>query len=603
MALGLGEIRVLSRPGQPLLAEIPIVSNAPGELEAARARLASADTFARVGLAPPDDIVKNLQFQITQNAQGQAVIRVTGSAPVNTDAVGFLIDVEWGQGRLVREYSALLSAPQTAAAINQPVIQGPSTGAGDNVVRPATAPAAADDDWGNTAASGSRTPPTPPTPPVPPPARPQAQTPAAVTPPPTRTSSASPPAHATAADGSMTVQRGQTLSQIAAENRVSGYTLNQTMMALLRVNPDAFIGGNINLVRAGARLRMPSDAQLAELNAAVASAQVREQIAQWRQGRSSGTVSGVPAVARTGAPAASASAESRPGGADARLEIAPAAAATTGKEAGVASGTGSGSGGGNMLSNDQVRQAQEDLAAREGEVHELRSRVAELEKLQEQSQQLLTVKDSELAAAQERLRQTNASGSLPMWVWGVGAGLILLALLLLLLLARRRKPSPLSTVVAAGSVGPEGPADPASMVAGAEDLGMELETLPEEQAPSFNDEDLNKRYEDVQSYADELVRARRIADLEDQPQPQIQVQAPPPLSQFGSSMSSATEDRASLASLLRHTPDSRDRLELALAYIDLGDTETARDLLNEVVKGDDAQAREEAKRHLQELGG
>ena len=42
LALGLGEIRVKSQPGQPLLAEIPIISNEPGELEQLQAKAASA---------------------------------------------------------------------------------------------------------------------------------------------------------------------------------------------------------------------------------------------------------------------------------------------------------------------------------------------------------------------------------------------------------------------------------------------------------------------------------------------------------------------------------------------------------------------------------
>ena len=52
-ALGLGQIEVKSRRNQPLLAEIPIISTTPGELEALQARLASPETFRRVGLSPP----------------------------------------------------------------------------------------------------------------------------------------------------------------------------------------------------------------------------------------------------------------------------------------------------------------------------------------------------------------------------------------------------------------------------------------------------------------------------------------------------------------------------------------------------------------------
>ena len=240
MALGLGQIRVLSAPGQPLLAEIPIISNEPGELENARARLASPETFARVGLQPPTGLVNDLEFEITADAQGRAVVRVTSRAPVDVPALAFLVEVDWGQGRLVREYSALVAAPQTAAAIEQPVIEAPQALPSDAIVRepepaaelPAQAQAEA--------------------PAQAPPAAPAPVAPAVPAPRPA-------PAVASAAPGEtlVRVERGQTLSQIVAGMDRGGHSFNQAMLALLRANPEAFIGGNIHRVRSGAVLRMP----------------------------------------------------------------------------------------------------------------------------------------------------------------------------------------------------------------------------------------------------------------------------------------------------------------------------------------------------------
>jgi FimV C-terminal domain len=53
---------------------------------------------------------------------------------------------------------------------------------------------------------------------------------------------------------------------------------------------------------------------------------------------------------------------------------------------------------------------------------------------------------------------------------------------------------------------------------------------------------------------------------------------------------------------LNPLPAGRERLELAIAYLDLGDVETARTLLNEVVAGADPAAREEAAQLLREIG-
>src|SRR6478672_1226810 len=140
-ALGLGQIEVKSRLNQPLVAEIPIISTTPGELEALQARLASPETFRRVGLSPPSGAAANLQFSLGSDARGRPVIRVTTVAPVNQAVLNFLIEVDWGQGRLVREYSALVDAPRTASAAVQPAITAPVVTAPNVVQRPVEAPA------------------------------------------------------------------------------------------------------------------------------------------------------------------------------------------------------------------------------------------------------------------------------------------------------------------------------------------------------------------------------------------------------------------------------------------------------------------------------
>ena len=137
LALGLGEIKVKSQPGQPLLAEIPIISSEQGELEQLRARLASPTTFERVGLPRPQGLVNELDFSVALDEAGRPVVRVTSRTPVDVPAVNFLIEVDWGQGRLVREYSALVSAPGTLAAASQPVIDAPVAAPTDTIARPA----------------------------------------------------------------------------------------------------------------------------------------------------------------------------------------------------------------------------------------------------------------------------------------------------------------------------------------------------------------------------------------------------------------------------------------------------------------------------------
>ena len=482
-ALGLGQIEVKSRRNQPLVAEIPIISTTPGELEALKARLASPDTFRRVGLAPPTGVAADLQFSLGSDARGRPVIRVTSTRPVESSVLNFLVEVDWGQGRLVREYSALVEAPNTASAPLQPAIDAPVAPAPNVVQRPIAPPVAA--------APAPAAAPVPEDRPEPPPAAvaiaplPPAQPPA-----PAPVPVAAAPAPGPAQYGP--IKQGETLSKIAGKLDVaSGFSLDQTMLALLRANPDAFLGDDINRLRRGSVLRVPGSEELGSVSADEAGQVVRQQMQQWRQARRPvrqpevAAAPAAPAVrAPRPAPAAAAAAPKpatpKPAAAaaptrqaapprrqEARLQIIPPAA--PGKATGTRSGTAAG-GEGSML-QQQLRQRDEDIAAKAAEIGDLKERVAELEKLKQEQQQLLSLKDSELAAAQQRLAEANkaaaaavakpataqaapqateqvparqdeaANAPSPMpYIWG-GLGLAALALLAWLLFGRR-KPAP-----------------------------------------------------------------------------------------------------------------------------------------------------------------
>src|SRR3546814_21168842 len=78
---------------------------------------------------------------------------------------------------------------------------------------------------------------------------------------------------------------GDTLSEIASTFVDDRHTLNQAMLALLRVNPDAFIAGNINMLRRGPILRAPQPAELSRYDAAQTAATGPEPIRTGREGR------------------------------------------------------------------------------------------------------------------------------------------------------------------------------------------------------------------------------------------------------------------------------------------------------------------------------
>ena len=131
-ALGLGQIEVKSRLGEPLLAEIPIVSGDPTELEQLEAVLASPETFARIGMMPPTGVIADMRFVQALDARGNPILRVTTTQPVTEQLLTFLVEVNWGQGRLVREYSALVDTPRTVSA---PSTRAPG-GPGPSSLRP-----------------------------------------------------------------------------------------------------------------------------------------------------------------------------------------------------------------------------------------------------------------------------------------------------------------------------------------------------------------------------------------------------------------------------------------------------------------------------------
>ncbi|MBM9914367.1 MULTISPECIES: FimV/HubP family polar landmark protein [Stenotrophomonas] len=632
MALGLGDIRVLSKPGQPLLAEIPVISADPSELENLRVALASPVTFERVGLQRPAGLVSELQFELTRNAQGRAVVRVTSQTPVETPSLSFLVEADWGQGRLVREYSALVDAPASALAVAEPEIVAPAGVLSDTIVRDAPAAAA-------TAAE-----PAPATPAAVPPApRPRAAE-----------SAPAPAAPALAADGSVTVQRGQTLSQIAGSlARGNQISRDRAMIALLRANPEAFIRGNVNLLKQGAVLRMPGDTALAAVDAAEATALVREHAAQWRQARTVPQPAGAPVpVAKADGAASSPAAAT-----GARLEIAPALASDA-AHASTTTGTTAGSEG-DMLGNEQLRQAKEDIATRDAEIGDLKQRVAELEKLKEQQQSLIAMKDNDLAAAQQRLAQApGAPGAGTPWYW---LGLPLLVLVALgAWLLRRRKPSPLpplreehdaaglAAALPAGAAldtlaehdagagfaaegGRQEPAMPAWASPAdhdAPDADIRADAAPAEwRAGELDDDELAELPAAVNDLPrwDDAAAAAPVAPtgpaevavpdyaLQAEQEPQFRgvfdLPAEPHEHEAGAPVD-LHDDHAADEDAVGSPADSghdwaprvgQERLELAIAYLDLGDAQTARTLLQEVAEGGDLHCQAQARELLARL--
>ncbi len=262
-AIGLGDIDLDSALNEPLRADIQLLSATPEELQDLKISLASADTFERYGLDRPA-YLQGIQFNIVRES---GIVQLRTASPVTEPFLTFIIEANWPRGRLLREYTVLLDPPTFAppAAQQTPAVQAPSRSTTTDSGRIERQPTAT---------------------PQPQPA-PQRQVDAPrATPPSTRPQPQPLPAaddtpYDTAAGGDVYVQRGDTLWGVASRVRPdSRLTMNQTMMAIFEANPQAF-DGNINRLKAGVSLRVPSADEIYQISRGEAFNQVRQQNADW----------------------------------------------------------------------------------------------------------------------------------------------------------------------------------------------------------------------------------------------------------------------------------------------------------------------------------
>lgn len=250
-ALGLGDLSVKSSLNQPLEAEISLLEVRDLTSVEIRSQLASPEDFSKAGVGR-EFFLTGLKFTPVLNANGKSVIRVTSANPVKEPYLNFLVEVLWPNGRLLREYTILLDpplyTPQQVVYAPQPATVArttrPTTQAQQPVNRPAVAPAPVQVAPSQTAARSTN-----------------------------------------ALQGSdYKVQRNVTLWDIAA--RVGGGSaVHQTMLAIQDLNPNAFIDGNINRMKSGQVLRLPTEQEINRRARAEAIGQVAEQNNQWKTGR------------------------------------------------------------------------------------------------------------------------------------------------------------------------------------------------------------------------------------------------------------------------------------------------------------------------------
>jgi pilus assembly protein FimV len=274
--LGLGEIEVNSALNQKLNANIELLSATPEDTETIIVKLASRKEFSRAGLDRPY-LLNDLRFK-SEVIDGVPHIKVTSSSPIREPFLNFLVEIDWPNGHLLREYTVLLDPPvfMTQLASPAPATQGgaadssgfrPSSSGSTNVVPVVTPGAVASP----RPAAGSVAPA--------PQAQPQAVAQTYIPAPyvQQQVTINQPP-------GSYRIKSGDTAWSLAnAMMPDQSITVEQMMIAMLRSNPESFIGENINGLKRGYILRVPDYNEIVSVNPDEARALVREQAALWRQ--------------------------------------------------------------------------------------------------------------------------------------------------------------------------------------------------------------------------------------------------------------------------------------------------------------------------------
>ncbi|HWR76355.1 MAG TPA: FimV/HubP family polar landmark protein [Thiobacillus sp.] len=358
-AAGLGKLSVTSALGQPLAAEIELFAADKAELDSLSASLASDQAFrdARVEFAP---VLSSLRFTVEKKPNGKAVLKVTSARPVNDPFIDMLVELNWASGRLVREYTMLLDPPgmggvQTVA----PVAVAPA-----QVIKPV--PAAA----------------------------PQAE----ATPAPAVAHKPAPAPQAAVPDR-VTVKRGDTLTGIADRVRPESVSLEQILLGLYRENTQAF-DGNMNRLKAGKTLNVPSAEKVAAIPQQEAVRELKLQADDWRAYRQklAAAVSAAP-EAKT-APAQASSGKITPKVED-RAKPAPAAQQDVLKLSKVTPPAAAAAGKADEARalQEKLRAQEEDATARENALKESDQRVAMLETQIQDMQKLVEMKEKAQAEA------------------------------------------------------------------------------------------------------------------------------------------------------------------------------------------------------------
>ncbi|MEP4485029.1 MAG: FimV/HubP family polar landmark protein [Halioglobus sp.] len=373
-ALGLGDITLESFLNEPLKAQVDLLNTDGLHSDEIRIRLATSDDFERLGVDRAY-FLTGIKFDVTVDASGRGMIIVTSEEPVLEPYLDFIIEARWPSGRLLREYTVLIDPPVFDESTQ--VIS-----ASERVAEVEGLPAPTPKKQGAAATSGTRVD--------------VKQSDLAPGEMPQRDFSAGTSGVPTPGARYM-IRRDETLWNIALAGKPEGVSVHQAMLDIQRMNPNAFIDGNINRIKAGYIVYMPDTGDISSDNLAQALAEVNQQNEDWRAGRASEPSYGGGPSLRI-----SADAGDDPNDADAGEGTTQSATAASG---------------GSMSSSSAAEES--DLNARANA--ELSADMAQLTEQVETLERIVSVKDEQIAALQAALEEARTAPAETM-MGGSGPG-------------------------------------------------------------------------------------------------------------------------------------------------------------------------------------
>ncbi|MDH5573012.1 MAG: hypothetical protein OEY89_14715, partial [Gammaproteobacteria bacterium] len=131
--LGFGNIKLNSALNEPFSAEIDLLSATVDETTGLTVKLASKEAFTRSGIDRPT-FLNGIHFEIKSRPDDTFYILLTSRQPIREPFLNFLLELNWYNGRILREYTVLLDPP--GRIIKQPaVVATPEVKSPEIVVR------------------------------------------------------------------------------------------------------------------------------------------------------------------------------------------------------------------------------------------------------------------------------------------------------------------------------------------------------------------------------------------------------------------------------------------------------------------------------------